>query len=217
MNDRYAALSRLVQGLFTPAPPAGAPQVGVEIELFPIHFLREEGQPITITELQGILATAEKAQAAGRVNFEPGGQLELSPLPMPSVSALVRHVANLLDDVRRSAATHRVTFKTEGTNRWLTSDQVGLQKDTERYRKMQRHFDAIGPAGRQMMRRTASLQVCLDLLPRRAGHEQWLLLNLCGPALAAAFTNQPHVHRLADPGLEPVAHLAGGRRQPHRV
>jgi glutamate--cysteine ligase len=53
-----------------------------------------------------------------------------------------------------------------------------------------------------MMRRTASLQVCLDLLPGRAGHEQWLLLNRCGPALAAAFTNQPHVDRLADPTVE---------------
>jgi glutamate--cysteine ligase len=176
--------------------------VGVEIELFPIRFMQEEVQPITINDLQGILATAEKAQAAGRVNFEPGGQLELSPLPMPSVSALVRHVADLLDDVRCSAAPHGVTFKSEGTNRWLTSDQVGLQKDTERYRKMQRHFDAIGPAGRQMMRRTASLQVCLDLLQGHAGHEQWLLLNLCGPALAAAFTNQPLVDGLTHPGLE---------------
>jgi glutamate--cysteine ligase len=136
------------------------------------------------------------------VSFEPGGQLELSPPPRPSASALVRQIAAVLDDLRCSAAERGVTFKTEGTNRWLTSDQIGLQKDTERYRKMQRHFDAIGPAGREMMRRTASLQVCLDLLPGRAGHEQWLLLNLCGPALADAFTNQPHLARLAEPTVE---------------
>jgi glutamate--cysteine ligase len=136
------------------------------------------------------------------MSFEPGGQLELSPPPMPSVSALMRLLAELLDGVQCSVATHGVTCKAEGVNRWLTSDQVGLQKDTERYRTLQRHFDAIGPAGQEMMRRTASLQVCLDLLPGRAGHEQWLLLNRCGPALAAAFTNQPHVDRLADPVLE---------------
>jgi glutamate--cysteine ligase len=202
MNDRHAALSRLVQGLFTPASSAAAPHVGVEVELFPICFVREEARSVTVAELEGILATAGNAQAAGRVSFEPGGQLEFSPPPAATVNALIRQVADLLDDVRCSGVPCGVTFKAEGTNRWLTSDQIGLQTDTERYRKMQRHFDDIGPAGREMMRRTASLQVCLDMLPGRAGHEQWFLLNQCGPALAAAFTNQPHLDRLSDPALE---------------
>jgi glutamate--cysteine ligase len=201
MSDKHAELSRLVQGLFAPASPA-APYVGVEVELFPIRFLQDDSHPVTIAELQGILTTAGKVKSKGRESFEPGGQLELSPPPMPGVSALMRQMAELLDDLQWSAVTHGVTCKAEGVNRWLTSDQVGLQKDTERYRKMQRHFDAIGPDGRQMMRRTASLQVCLDLLPGRAGHEQWQLLNRCGPALAAAFTNQPHLDRLADPTAE---------------
>ena len=38
-----------------------------------------------------------------------------------------------------------------------------------------------------MMRRTASTQVCLDWWPGRAGLEQWRVLNLAGPFLAAAF------------------------------
>jgi hypothetical protein len=33
------------------------------------------------------------------------------------------------------------------------------------------------------------LQVAIDLLPGRAGYEQWLVANLAGPALAAAFAN----------------------------
>ena len=202
MGEKYAELTRLVQRLFTPASPAATPHVGVELEFFPIRFVREKVQLVTIADLQSILATARTVQADGRVSFEPGGQLELSPLPMPSARALVRQVADLLDDVRCAASAHGVTFEAEGTNRWLASDQIGLQKDTERYRKMQRHFDSIGRAGREMMRRTASLQICLDLLPGRAGHEQWLLLNLCGPALAAAFTNQPHLGGLADPTVE---------------
>ncbi len=52
---------------------------------------------------------------------------------------------------------------------------------------MHRHFDAIGPAGRRMMRRTASTQVCLDWWPGQAGAEQWRVLNLAGPFLAASF------------------------------
>ena len=64
---------------------------------------------------------------------------------------------------------------------------VPLQLDKPRYLAMQRHFDSIGPAGRRMMRRTASTQVCLDWWPGAAGLEQWRLLNLAGPFLAAAF------------------------------
>jgi glutamate--cysteine ligase len=51
---------------------------------------------------------------------------------------------------------------------------------------MQAHFDSIGPAGRRMMRQTAGTQVCLDWWPGRAGLEQWRLLLLAGPFLAAA-------------------------------
>ena len=65
--------------------------------------------------------------------------------------------------------------------------EVPLQLDSPRYVAMQRHFDTIGPAGRRMMRRTASTQVCLDWWPGRAGLEQWRVLNLAGPHLAAAY------------------------------
>ena len=98
------------------------------------------------------------------------------------------------------------------------------QLDSPRYVAMQRHFDSIGPAGRRMMRRTASTQVCLDWWPGTAGLEQWRLLNLAGPFLAAAFA-RPGSERLAtwlavDPsrtafdgrllrGDDPVAAYAG--------
>ncbi len=51
---------------------------------------------------------------------------------------------------------------------------------------MQARFDAVGPAGRRMMRATASTQVCLDWWPGRAGLEQWRVLNLAAPFIAAA-------------------------------
>jgi glutamate--cysteine ligase len=69
--------------------------------------------------------------------------------------------------------------------------EVPLQLQSSRYVAMQRHFDSIGPAGRAMMRRTASTQVCLDWWPGRAGLEQWRVLNLAGPFLAAAFARGP--------------------------
>ena len=52
---------------------------------------------------------------------------------------------------------------------------------------MEKHFDSIGPAGRVMMRRTASTQVCLDWWPGDEGVEQYRVLQLAGPWIAAAY------------------------------
>ena len=54
--------------------------------------------------------------------------------------------------------------------------EVPLQLTSPRYDAMEAHFDTIGPAGRRMMRRTASTQVCLDWWPGEAGLEQWRVL-----------------------------------------
>jgi gamma-glutamylcysteine synthetase len=55
-----------------------------------------------------------------------------------------------------------------------------------RYDAMERHFDTVGPAGRRMMRASASTQICLDWWPGAAGMEQWRVLLLAAPFLAAA-------------------------------
>src|SRR5262249_8278686 len=67
--------------------------------------------------------------------------------------------------------------------------QVPLRTPTPRYRAMQKVFDETGPDGRRMMRLTASLQICVDLLPGAAGREQWLVANLAGPPLVAVLAN----------------------------
>src|SRR5690606_11937736 len=121
--------------------------------------------------------------------FEPGGQVELSlPCALDARIAAAR--------LREEVEALRVDCAAVGVE--LLDDpvddrdgEVPLQLVSERYRSMQRHFDSIGPAGRQMMRRTASTQVCLDWWPGAEGLEQWRLLNLAGPFLAAAFARAP--------------------------
>jgi glutamate--cysteine ligase len=122
-------------------------------------------------------------------SFEPGGQLELSPAPRPTAAALVRDLDWMLRRAAAIASARGVRLETAGLNPYHSCADVPLRLRTPRYLAMQQVFDESGPDGRRMMRLTASLQITIDLLPGRAGQEQWLVANLAGPPLAAAFAN----------------------------
>ena len=119
------------------------------------------------------------------VSLEPGGQVELS---LPSVEgpaeladALRATVAALAADLARAGV---VLHALPVDPRPVTALPLALT--SARYTAMQAHLDTIGPAGRRMMRATASTQLCLDWWPGRAGLEQWRVLLLVAPFLAAA-------------------------------
>jgi glutamate--cysteine ligase len=184
-----AQLLHQVERLFADTTPAGSPlRAGVEIEVIPVT-----GRPPRPVPAAHSRAAIERHDPAllvdGRVSVEPGGQVELSPAPQPSTAALLAQAAALLDRLRRALAAEGMVAVSSGMNPWHDADQVGLQLDAPRYTAMQRHFDGIGRAGREMMRLTASLQVCVDRAAGEAGAEQWLLANRMGPALTAAFAN----------------------------
>ena len=120
------------------------------------------------------------------LGFEPGGQVELSLPAFASMSDLARTWQRTLPKIREDCARAGILLDAEPVDH-RSPDQVPLQLTSPRYVGMQCHFDQIGPAGRRMMRQTASTQVCLDWWPGRAGLEQWRLLLLAGPFLAAAF------------------------------
>jgi glutamate--cysteine ligase len=177
-------LRATVEAMFAPARYPGL--VGVELELI----------PVTDTPLPRPVAPARLAAGfdAGFVraavpSFEPGGQLELSLPPRPAVADLVADVAVLLRRATAIAAARGIRLEAVGLNPYHSCADVPLYLPTPRYLAMQRAFDEVGPDGRRMMRLTASLQIGVDLLPGRAGHEQWLVASLAGPPLAAAFAN----------------------------
>ena len=165
-------------------------RVAVEQELLAADS--ETGAAVPIERVRAATAGADYATYLG---FEPGGQVELS-LPHPA------DAATLLSRLRRDLAAVRADCARAGVLLIASpvdprpESEVPLQLCAPRYLAMQRHFDSIGPAGRRMMRRTASTQVCLDWWPGAAGLEQWRLLNLAGPFLAAAFA-RPGSDRLA--------------------
>ncbi len=138
------------------------------------------------TSVDWIRAVAAGSAYEPFLGFEPGGQVELSLPVARDAAGLGRELCAATAALRADCARIGVRLHSEATDPRPT-DEVPLQLTSPRYLAMQRHFDTIGPAGRRMMRATASTQVCLDWWPGAAGLEQWRVLQLAGPFLAAAW------------------------------
>ncbi|MBF4765216.1 hypothetical protein ISU07_18955 [Nocardioides islandensis] len=169
----------LVAGLFPAARGPRSTRVAVEHELLVADAVT--GDPV---EPERVRAAVEGLACAPYVGFEPGGQLELSLPSATSPASLARSVARDLAAVRAACGAAGIDLTASPVD---PRPAVPLRLTSPRYVAMQRRFDEVGPAGRVMMRRTASTQVCLDWWPGRAGLDQWRLLNLAAPFLAAAF------------------------------
>jgi glutamate--cysteine ligase len=169
----------LVAGLFPPAHGPRSTRAAVEHELLVSDAV--SGDPV---EPERVRAAVEGLACASYVGFEPGGQLELSLPSATSPASLARSVARDLAAVRAACGAAGIDLTASPVD---ARPAVPLRLTSPRYVAMQRRFDEVGPAGRVMMRRTASTQVCLDWWPGRAGLDQWRLLNLAAPFLAAAF------------------------------
>ena len=178
-------LTTAVHRLFAPAVRPG--RVGAEVELIPVTA----GPGPRPVDPAGLVAAFDDTFARdARTSFEPGGQLELSPAP-DRLGPFLARLDRLLARASIAADRAGVRLLPVGTNPYHSCADVPLRTPTPRYRAMQDLFDRGGPDGRRMMRLTASLQVAVDLLPGRAGWEQWVVANLAGPALTAAYANSP--------------------------
>ncbi len=135
--------------------------------------------------VERVWAAVGRSTYAAYVTFEPGGQVELSLPPVPSAGEAARRLRATVAALRADCGRAGIVVQALPVDP-RPEAEVPLQLTSARYRAMQRHFDAIGPAGRRMMRRTASTQVCLDWWPGREGLEQWRALNLVAPYVAAA-------------------------------
>jgi glutamate--cysteine ligase len=156
-------------------------RVGLEHEL-----VTEDGATGAVVPIDRIREATRRASYAAHLGFEPGGQVELSLPCEADASFAADRLAAEVAALRADCASFGVRLSDAPVD-LRPSERVPLQLTSARYVAMQRHFDTIGPAGRRMMRRTASTQLCLDWWPGAAGLEQWRVLNLAGPFLAAAF------------------------------
>lgn len=186
MPTRHSALTShsvasVVAESFSARP---RPLYGVELE-WPVHRSGDAGARPTHGEL--LAATTQPLPHGGRVTIEPGGQVELSTLPVGTPDGA-------LDAATRDAAVLHQLLAAAGlaaTDRAVDTHRAPLRiLDAPRYHCMEQFFTAGGEAGRWMMCNTASLQVNLGHDPVDADR-RWALTYRLGPALIATFANSP--------------------------
>ncbi|MFE7123076.1 ergothioneine biosynthesis glutamate--cysteine ligase EgtA [Streptomyces sp. NPDC057617] len=179
----------LLRGIcFKTGPPR---TVGVELEWL-VHDLHSPERPVPARRLSEAFDGLRTLRLRSALTFEPGGQLELSSAPAASLMECITSTAADLALVRAALRTAGLTLAGLGQDPWHSPGRLLREP---RYDAMETYLDRIGPAGRAMMRSTASIQVCLD-----AGHEEpgplgygrrWQLAHLLGAVLVAAFANSP--------------------------
>ncbi|MFD5508436.1 ergothioneine biosynthesis glutamate--cysteine ligase EgtA [Streptomyces sp. NPDC127051] len=183
------AAEDLVHGIcFKTGPPR---TLGAELE----WLVLDAERPGEILPPDRLTAAHEAARALplhSRFTVEPGGQLELSSAPAPSLSGCVDGLQADLTAVRAALRSQGLALR--GTGRDPRRPLRRLLY-SPRYDAMESYFDRTGPAGRAMMCSSASVQVCVD-----AGYEEpgplgygrrWRLAHLLGAVFVAAFANSP--------------------------
>lgn len=179
----------LIHGIcFKTGPPR---LLGAELEWL-VFDAERPGRPVSHERLAAAHDAASALPLGSRVTVEPGGQLELSSAPAASLTGCV-------DGLQADLVAVRAALRDQGLLlRGLGQDPrrpLSRMLASPRYEAMETYFDRTGPAGRTMMRASASVQVCVD-----AGHEEpgplghgrrWRLAHLLGAVMVAAFANSP--------------------------
>jgi len=168
--------------------PCGADLIGLETE-----WLVVAGDDLTahvpFARVQTATATAQPLPAESVITYEPGGQLELSGLPVPTIGAACEAMHADMVAVEDALRANGLTLMGEGMDPGRSPQRV---VHTPRYAAMEAYFDADGPDGKRMMSSTAALQVNVGLgEDEGTARERWLLAHALGPTLVATFANSP--------------------------
>lgn len=184
-----AEVDALVRGIcFKTGPPR---RLGVELEWL-VHDLRDPARPVPAALLAAAVDRLRTLPLKSLLTVEPGGQVEFSSRPAESLASCVTEVSADLALARPALRDLGLVLAGYGLDPWRLPRRV---LDTPRYDAMEAHYDRLNGAGRTMMCRTASVQVCVD-----AGFEEpgplgfgrrWRLAHLLGAVLLAAFANSP--------------------------
>ncbi len=124
------------------------------------------------------------------VSLEPGGQLELSGAPLETIHQTCDEVNEHLREVKSIADQVGVGFIGLGAAPIWTHDQMPLMPKG-RYKLMDSYMQTVGTHGRQMMRRTCTVQVNLDFASEADMVQKFRVSLALQPLATALFANSP--------------------------
>ncbi|MGQ0847470.1 MAG: glutamate-cysteine ligase family protein [Sporichthyaceae bacterium] len=174
---------------FKTGPPRA---VGIELE-WVLHHREDPTRPLSAQDLTLASAAAADLQHS-RLTVEPGGQVELSSVPLPDAATCAAAMRSDAAALRAALASCDLVLAGTGVDLHRPPRRL---LDSPRYAAMQAYFDASGPAGRTMMCSTAAIQINVDAGPEQPTpgvvdlRTRWALLHEMAPVLVAAFGNSP--------------------------
>lgn len=144
----------------------------------------------TLDSGEEVLTKVILPNKGGNISFEPGGQLELSPKPFPSLVQSFECLELLQKNLEELFEQEELSFVQMGINPWHDVDEIGIKIPKKRYLAMDKYFSS--EAGCQMMRQTMSQQICLD--SGKDAHilaKRYVAAQLIAPFAAALFCYSP--------------------------
>ena len=124
------------------------------------------------------------------VSLEPGGQLELSGAPLETIHETCDEVNSHLKEVQQIADKIGAGFIGLGAAPIWTHEQMPLMPKG-RYKLMDAYMDTVGTHGKQMMRRTCTVQVNLDFASEADMVQKFRVGLALQPVATALFANSP--------------------------
>ena len=193
ISDRAAGEAYVASVCFKHGPPR---LLGVELE-YTVHYAEDPAKPLDSQDLARALGVhsprtldpnspAQPLPAGSPLTLEPGGQVEISALPQPSLSALAAVVSADLSYLTDLLARAGFALGETGIDPFRSPARV---LNTQRYATMERRFNPMGTGGVTMMCSTAGLQVCVDSGERDGFAQRWAAVHALGPPLLATFAN----------------------------
>ncbi|MEV6964422.1 glutamate-cysteine ligase family protein [Hamadaea sp. NPDC051192] len=162
-------------------------RTGLELEWIVIDDHRPHHR-LTPAEITAMLGSPHNL-AGNVLTFEPGGQLELSTPPAPSLADCIDIAWTGATRVRAALAQHDVRLADEA----IDIRPPRRVAETARYAALERRYDTFGSFGRIMMCNSASVQINIDAGDTSGGwsdrQRRWHKANLLGPTLVAMFAN----------------------------
>jgi glutamate--cysteine ligase len=200
-------LEDLQQRFFSPLDSGTPHAVGVELELIPVHAStrlpalpraysgESTAQLLSLLGKRGgwVEQSVEDDPPSWKlgdgtgISFEPGGQIEISSAPHESASSLIAATQELVASIEQVMASADIELLAFGVDPYNGIEAVPLQLYRDRYSRMTRFFESIGPSGVRMMRQTAAVQINVER--GRRPRERWMLLNALAPYVVALFAN----------------------------